>query len=142
MDQMRKLRAFCKHAALVITLSFTCVSCGPVLYMSTVTRGASSAVEAAKSARADKYAPYYYTLAVEYLSQARREAARSDFQAANHFGKKSKEAADKARTKALAKAREGGVSPSAAAAELMPSPSATAPAVEKSNSSTKKGEVE
>lgn len=79
--------------------------CGPIEYVNQVSRGASSEVQAARAVRADKHAPYWYTLAVEYLHKAREEAAGSDFQAANRFGRRSVEAARKARTLALERAR-------------------------------------
>ena len=80
-------------------------ACGPVEYVNQVSRKASSEVEAAKAVRADKYAVYYYTLAVEYLHKAREEAAHSDYQAANRFGKRAEEAAKKARIQALERAK-------------------------------------
>jgi len=71
-------------------------ACGPVVYVSEVTRNASDAVEAARAARADKYSPYYWTRANEYLHAAREEAAHADFQGANRFGRLATEAATKA----------------------------------------------
>ena len=76
-------------------------ACGPVTYVRQVTRRASAEVEAARAVRAERYAPYWYTLAVEYLVQARREAARADYEAANRYGRKASEAAQKARAEAL-----------------------------------------
>src|SRR5262245_16738520 len=58
------------------------VGCGPIEYIGQVTRRASTEVEAARVAGADKYAPYEYTLAIEYLHKAREEAGYSDYQAA------------------------------------------------------------
>jgi hypothetical protein len=63
-------------------------------------------VEAAKAVQADKHAPYWYTLAVEFLNKAREEASTSDFQAANRFGRRSAEAARKARAIAIEKAQK------------------------------------
>ncbi len=80
------------------------IGCGPIEYVNQVTRKASSSVEAARAAEADKYSPYWYTRAVEYLHKARAEAADADFQAANRFGRKSEEAANKAREEAIAHA--------------------------------------
>ena len=74
--------------------------------MNQSSRKASSEVEAAKAVRADKHAVYYYTLAVEYLHKAREEAAHSDYQAANRFGKRAAEAARKAREQALERAND------------------------------------
>ena len=36
----------------------------------------------------DAHYRYWYTLAVQYLKQARQEAASADYQAANRFGRK------------------------------------------------------
>lgn len=85
--------------------------CGPIEYVNQVTREASSQVEAARAVRADKYAPYWYTLAVEYLHKAREEAATADFQAANRFGRRAAEAAAEARTIALREAGEPALTP-------------------------------
>ncbi len=52
-----------------------------------MTRTASDDVEAARAAQADIHAPYWFTLAVEYLRKAREEAAEADFQAANRLGR-------------------------------------------------------
>lgn len=82
------------------------VACGPIEYVNQVTRKASSEVEAARAVSADKHAPYWYTLAVEYLHKAREEAAAADFQSANLFGRRSAKAARKARTLAVERARD------------------------------------
>ena len=79
-------------------------ACGPVTYINEVTRKANAEVEAARVARADRYAPYHFTLAVEYLHKAREEAAHSDFQAANRLGKRAAAAARRAIEIALSKA--------------------------------------
>jgi hypothetical protein len=71
-------------------------ACGPVAYVSEVTRHASDAVDEARHAEADKYAPYWWTRATEYLHKARERAAHADFQGANRFGRLASEAAEKA----------------------------------------------
>lgn len=71
-------------------------ACGPIAYVNEVTRRASTSVDAARAVQADKYAPYYWTRANQYLHQARVAAARADFQGANRFGKLASEAGDKA----------------------------------------------
>lgn len=83
--------------ALLVTAVLTVAGCGPVQYVSQVTRRASREVAAAKSAGADKYAIYHYTLAVEYLRKAREEAGYADYQAAIRFGKKAETHAIRAR---------------------------------------------
>lgn len=78
--------------------------CGPVQYVSQVTQNAAREVAAARSAQADKYAPYEYTMAVEYLHKAREEAGYADYQAAIRFGKKAETMAKKAQKLAIEKA--------------------------------------
>jgi hypothetical protein len=74
-------------------VSLVAIGCGPIVYVSDVTRRAADAVDAARAADADKYAPYYYTRATEYLTKARERAAHADYQAANRFGRLATEAA-------------------------------------------------
>lgn len=71
-------------------------ACGPIAYVNEVTRRAQTSVDTAKAAQADKYSPYYWTRANQYLHQARVAAARADFQGANRFGRLASEAGDKA----------------------------------------------
>jgi hypothetical protein len=68
-------------------------ACGPVTYINEVTRRANQAVEEARQAEAEKYAPYYWTRAVEYLREARSIAAHADYQGATRFGRLATEAA-------------------------------------------------
>ena len=88
------------RAALVI-LVLALTACGPVAYVSEVTRKASDRVEKARAAEADKYAPYYWTRAREYLHKARERAAYADYQGANRFGRLASEAADLAEQAAV-----------------------------------------
>jgi hypothetical protein len=71
-------------------------ACGPIAYVNEVTRHADDAVAAARQAEADKYSPYWWTRATEYLHKARENAAHADFQGANRFGRLASEAAEKA----------------------------------------------
>jgi hypothetical protein len=71
-------------------------ACGPIAYVNEVTRHADDAVAAARQAEAEKYSPYWWTRATEYLHKARENAARADFQGANRFGRLASEAAEKA----------------------------------------------
>lgn len=87
--------------ALVLVLA---IGCGPIEYVGQVTRGASNAVEQARAANAAKYAPYWWTRAIEYLDKAREQAAHANFGAANRFGKISAEAAEHARVDAIRRA--------------------------------------
>jgi hypothetical protein len=75
-------------------LALVLVGCGPIIYVNEVTRRASSAVDEARAAEADKYSPYYWTRATEYLRKARELAAHADMQAANRYGRLASEAAE------------------------------------------------
>ena len=77
-------------------------ACGPIAYVSQVTIRADDAVEAARAADAEKYSPYWWTRAKEYLYMAREVAGHADYQGANHFGRLAEEAAIKAKAEAEA----------------------------------------
>ena len=79
------------------------IGCGPVAYVNQVTRNADSAVEEARAAQADKYSPYWWTRATQYLHMAREVAGHADFQGANHFGTLAQQAAEKALAEAKLK---------------------------------------
>ena len=89
------------HVMLVLVLGGMLAGCGPIVYVSEVTHHASDAVDAAKAAHADKYAPYWWTRATQYLAKAREIAAYADFQGANRFGRLATEAANKAKEEAM-----------------------------------------
>ena len=92
--------------AWLASLVLSIVACGPVEYLSQVTRKAASAVEAARAANAETLAPYEYTSAVEYLHKAREEASSAQFQPAIRFGHKAEEMAERARRLAAQRAQE------------------------------------
>ena len=79
--------------------------CGPVAYV-LVTRHASSSIDKARAAQADKYAPYWWTRATQYFHKAKEIAAHADFQGANRFGRLAAEAADQAAADAALAAKE------------------------------------
>ena len=79
---------------------------GPIGYVGNVTRNASSAVDEARAVNAARYAPYWWTRATEYLHQARVEAAGSDWQAANRFGRLALAAAEQAKADAIRRAAD------------------------------------
>jgi hypothetical protein len=81
-------------------------ACGPIEYVNTVTRRADSAVEEARAANAAKWSPYWWTRAVVYLHMAREVAGHADYQGANHFGRLSSEAAEKAAEEAEVAGRD------------------------------------
>lgn len=92
--------------AWLVAIVLAAGACGPIVYVNEVTRRASNAVEEAKAAQADKYAPYYWTRATQYLRQAMVLAAHADFQGANRFGRLSSEAAEIAVTEAQLAAKD------------------------------------
>ena len=71
--------------------------CGPVEYINQVGNKAASAVSAAKLASAERYAPYEYTKATEYLHKAREEAGHAEYEDAIEYGRKAEEYANRAR---------------------------------------------
>jgi hypothetical protein len=83
----------------VIALALA-AGCGPVAYVQQVTVSADDAVESARRAHAEKYSPYWWTRATEYLRMAREVAGHADFQGANRFGRLAEQAAGKAREEA------------------------------------------
>jgi hypothetical protein len=91
--------------SLALVIALVVGACGPIGYVSNV-RSAATAVEEARAVNAAKYAPYEWTRAVEYLRQARAEAAYADFEAANRFGRLSSEAAAKAKADAIRRAAD------------------------------------
>ena len=85
---------------LIVSIATLC-ACGPIAYVNDVARHASETVEAARTANADRFAPYYWTRATEYLSKARERAAYADYQGANRFGRLAAEAAELAEQTAI-----------------------------------------
>ena len=87
-----------KRLVVLIALS----GCGSIVYINDVTRSATTSIEAARAAQADKYSPYYWTRAEQYLMKARERAAHADFQGANRFGRLAAAAAQLAEQDAIA----------------------------------------
>jgi hypothetical protein len=91
--------------ALVAVLATAQAACGPVTYVGD-TRKATDAVAAARAVQADRYAPYWWTRATQYLHKANEVAAHANFQAANRFGRLATEAANKAAEEATLAAKD------------------------------------
>jgi hypothetical protein len=72
------------------------VSCGPVQSM-TVIWEANAEIEGARTAEAQKYAPYEFVAAETYLDKALEEQSYADFQPAIEFGTKARDFALKAK---------------------------------------------
>ncbi|HZH03904.1 MAG TPA: DUF4398 domain-containing protein [Myxococcaceae bacterium] len=90
-------------------------ACGPVQSTSHLV-DADVQLQAARTARAEQYAPYEWTAANLYLHKAREEVGYSDYDAAVSFARKATRFATEARQKALAANRSApaaeGLSPS------------------------------
>lgn len=102
----RSLSVTVRAVTRIVLLAVVVCGCGPIEYMNQVTRRATTAVEAAKAVSADKWAPYEYTCAVEYLHKAREEEAQAQHEAAIAFGHKAEDNAEKARQLAIERAHE------------------------------------
>jgi hypothetical protein len=106
-DLPREELSLAAATALLVFVALV-AGCGPIEYINQVGIKAASAVSAAKLAQADRYAPYEYTAAEEYLHKAREEAAYAEYEEAIEFGRKSEEMADKGRAIAVARLSQGG----------------------------------
>ena len=89
-------------SSLLLSLA-TLSGCGPIEYINQVGNKAASAVSAAKLAQADRYAPYEFTGAEEYLHKAREEAGYAQYQDAIEYGHRAEELANRARAIAVEK---------------------------------------
>lgn len=85
-------------------------ACGPI-QSTAFLLDADVALEAARTAGAEKYAPYEFTSARLYLLKAREEVGYSDFQVAVDFAKKASQFANEAKEKSLATAQSEVSSP-------------------------------
>ena len=77
--------------------------CGPV-QSTAYLLDADVQIQAARTAGAERYAPYEWTSANLYLRKAREEVGYSDFQAGVDFAEKASKFANEAREKSLAAA--------------------------------------
>jgi hypothetical protein len=103
--RLRRAARSASPARVALMLAAALAGCGPVSYVGG-TRTASDAIEAARAVHADKYAPYWWTRATQYLHKANEVAAHADFQGANRFGRLATEAATKAAEEATLAARD------------------------------------
>src|SRR5260221_7883688 len=99
--------------ALVASLTATVSGCGPIEYINQVGVKAAGAVSAAKLAQADRYAPYEYTAAEEYLHKAREEAGYAEYEDAIEFGRRAEDFANKGRAIAVARLSQSATTSSA-----------------------------
>lgn len=97
---MKQLLSACVLLAAVVVSG-----CGPVQSTSYLL-DAEVALQSAKTAGADKYAPYEYTSAALYIHKAREEVGYSDFEVAVEFAQKASRFANEARDKAMSLAKD------------------------------------
>jgi len=103
------------------------LGCGPITYVGDVAHRASDAVDTARAAQAEKYAPYWWTRATEYLHKAREVAAHADFQGAQRFGRLAAEAANQAAIDARLAARDPSKRPRDLVPDVAPARTTDAP---------------
>ncbi len=100
---------------LLIAFSFMAmlVSCGPVK-STMVINDTERLLDRAQTIQADKKlsSKYYYYAAEEYLKKAKDEEGHSDFESAEHFGKKALNLARKAVKKAKIESSNPAAAPS------------------------------
>ncbi len=127
--RQRDLRAGALAVGALVLLATSLTSgCGPIEYINQVGIKAAGAVSAAKLAQADRYAPYEYTCAEEYLHKAREEAAYAEYEDAIEFGHKAEEFANKGRAIAVTKLSQSAGASSVATPASESSASAPVPA--------------
>jgi hypothetical protein len=79
--------------------------CGPV-QSTAYLLDAEVALESAKTAGADRYAPYEFTSAQLYIHKAREEVGYSDFEVGVTFAQKAAKFASEAREKAMSQNKD------------------------------------
>ena len=80
------------------------MSCGPI-QSTAVLLDAENMMEAARTAQAEKLAPYEWTAAGLYFAKSKEEVGASEFEAAVGYGKKALDFAKRARDVALKNGR-------------------------------------
>lgn len=90
-----------KKLTVLVAVAGALVACGPVKSTANIL-DAEVQIQAARTAGADKYAPFEWTAANLYLAKAREEVGYSDYQAGVDFAVKASRFANEAREKAMA----------------------------------------
>lgn len=108
-----------KQLTVLVAVAGALAGCGPVRSTANIL-DAEVQIQAAKTAGAEKEAPYEWTAANLYIHKAREEVATSDYQAGVSFAVKASKYANEAREKAMARA--GTESPSSPVDTPRPTP--------------------
>ncbi len=91
---------FVRRFSLISVLVLVGLGCGPVQSTSYLI-DAETMMEAAKTAQADKLAPFEWTSATLYLHKSKEEVGYSDYEQAVDYAKKAVDYATKARDAAI-----------------------------------------
>ena len=94
-------------AVILLAASLVISACGPASYIYTVTNEARRLVSEAKTAGAEKHAPYEYWSAVTYLRMAREMAAHADYQIAVDYGRRAVKMGERAQKLCEERRRDG-----------------------------------
>ena len=92
-----------KQLMVLVALAGALAGCGPVRSTANIL-DAEVQIQAARTAGAEKLAPYEWTSANLYIHKAREEVSYSDYQAGVDFAVKASKFANEAREKAMANA--------------------------------------
>jgi hypothetical protein len=92
-----------KKLMVLVAVAGALAACGPVKSTANIL-DAEVQIQAARTAGADKLAPYEWTAANLYLAKAREEVGYSDYQAGVDFAVKASRFANEAREKSMATA--------------------------------------
>jgi hypothetical protein len=90
-----------KKQLVLVAVAGALAACGPVKSTANIL-DAEVQIQAARTAGADKLAPFEWTAANLYLAKAREEVGYSDYQAGVDFAVKASRYANEAREKAMA----------------------------------------
>lgn len=96
-----------KRLLALVAAAGALAGCGP-LKSTTNLLDAEVQIQAARTAGAEKLAPYEWTAANLYIRKAREEVSYSDYQAGVDFAEKAARFATEARAKAMANANANG----------------------------------
>jgi hypothetical protein len=99
-----------KRLSVLVAVAGALSACGPVKSTANLL-DAEVQIQAARTAGAEKLAPYEWTAANLYIQKAREEVGYSDYQAGVDFAVKASRFANEAREKAMAAAAESTDSP-------------------------------
>jgi hypothetical protein len=92
-----------KQLTVLVAVAGALAGCGPVRSTANIL-DAEVQIQAARTAGAEKEAPYEWTAANLYIHKAREEVAYSDYQAGVNFAVKASKFANEAREKSMASA--------------------------------------